>query len=117
MRKACQVELSAEDQKKVDRLLIEARALFDAAVKAELPVTLALALRDRKSFDALGEAEVEGICRFVAQIRKLDLATLETAAAAATPPSKPVESKKTTPKTGIVPDAVLPPPKADDAKK
>lgn len=55
----------------VERLLLAARGLYDAATRAKLTPGLAVALRDGVAFEKLQDTELEALCKFVRELEKL----------------------------------------------
>jgi hypothetical protein len=66
-------------------LLAEARVIYGTWVEADLPVDLALSLRDKKPFDKLSDTAIEGVCRVVGIMRRLTREAREAAREAETP--------------------------------
>jgi hypothetical protein len=56
----------------VERLLLAARGLYEAAARAKLTAGLAVALRDGIVFDKLQDPELLALCQFVKELEKLD---------------------------------------------
>ena len=87
-------KLSPEDQAKVDLILIQAKGLYTAILSSNPPSSLALAIRDKRSWDKLSDVEVTALFTVIV--------TLAKAAESVPPP----------PSLAIEPAAVSKPPKA-----
>lgn len=58
----------------VERLLLAARGLYEAAGRAKLTAGLAVALRDGIAFEKLQDPELLALCQFVKELEKLSAA-------------------------------------------
>jgi hypothetical protein len=60
-------------------MLLEARGTFDLLKKAKPTAKLAYAIRDDAPFERLGEEEIEALCRFNHELRKVSVAGAKAA--------------------------------------
>jgi len=104
--------LTDDDKRKVEEILLEAKGLYAAILLTKPPASLGLAIRDAKPWDKLLEADITALFSVIVQLRKAALASLaaaengaateptpapEAAPKPATPPAEP--RKKATAET------------------
>ena len=103
-RKAIQVaNLTPEKQAAIDKLLAEARELYQAIGRAEVPSSLAFAIRDQVPMEKLTDENLEALCKVVGECRKMPFWGKAPAPAAA-PPAETEPAP-----AAVVPDKVLAP--------
>lgn len=62
--------LTPDQQRKVDEILLEAKGLYVAILASEPPASLGLAIRDKKPWDKLAEPEITALFKVIVAIRK-----------------------------------------------
>lgn len=76
--------LTPENQRKVDEILIEAKGLYAAILASDPPASVAFAIRDKKPWEKLGEPEVTAFFKVIVGLRK---AAIDAGALGAPPSS------------------------------
>ncbi len=80
--------LTEEDQRKIEGILLEAKGLYTAILLVKPPASLGLAIRDAKSWESLGEPEITALFSVIVALRKAALSAVPPAAAEAAPASE-----------------------------
>jgi len=79
----------------VERLLLAARGLYEAATRAKLTPGLAVALRDGIAFEKLQDAEILALCQFVRELDKAATVAKPDAPTATEAPAAPTNGTTT----------------------